>query len=84
MKAKNSPSILRSVLVAIFIFVGVFLVFEYSAISLVVANISHDMKWYLGKDEKIKKYNESLFLAETGDFSGAKSLLFPLLNEKDI
>ncbi len=84
MKTSSSSSIPRSVSSALLIFVGIFLILEYSSISLIFANISHNMDWYFGKDRNIKQYNEALFLAETGDFTWAKSILFPLLNEKTI
>lgn len=70
--------------ITLFLFVLVFAVLEYTNLSLVGANLSHNTDWYLGQDENAKKYNESIFLAERGDFTGAKSVLSPILNEKNL
>lgn len=82
MTIPSSPS--RILNTTLLLFVLVFAVIEYANLSLLGANIAHNMDWYLGQDGNVKKYNESLFLAEKGDFTGAKSVLSPLLNEKNL
>lgn len=53
----------------LFIFVLLFVVLEFTNLSLVFSSIAHNTDWYLGSDENVKKYNESIFLVERGDFT---------------
>lgn len=74
----------RTFIVAFFLLLLIFAVLEYANLSLVFSNITHNANHYIGSDEHAKIYNESVFLAESGDFTGAKSVLSPLLNQQNL
>ena len=42
------------------------------------------MQYYLGHNDSIKSYNTALILAQDNQFQEAKSLLKPLLNQKEL
>jgi len=62
----------------------VFVSFEYENISLFFAAKVQDMRYYLGSDDAIVNYNEAVWLARSSEYNEAKSLLQPILNNRNI
>lgn len=58
--------------------------FERDNLSLVLANRAGDMRYYIGAERSIHNYNEAVSLTQKGQYSEAKSLLQPILNEKTL
>lgn len=75
------PSILSLFLLGICFFLSFSSL--YSQSSLVIANVLNTISYYKWKDHSIERYNEAIFLAKEGDFSGATALLGPLLNDTE-
>lgn len=49
--------------------------------SLLVANIRKNIAYYQGDTSWVTRYNEAIWLAKTGQYAQAKSLIAPLINE---
>ncbi len=68
----------------ILLFTGLCIFWKYDAVesqlSLIIANTRESMAWYHGSSQEIKRYNEAIFMARTGDYPAAESLIAPLIN----
>jgi hypothetical protein len=52
--------------------------------SLIYANLTHDMTHYSGDPAWVTRYNEAIWMASSGRYTDAKTLLAPLLNDTNI
>lgn len=77
----NFRRIIRDFFLFLLISSGIFLILEWKNITFCIANITQDIHYYRGKDDNLRKYNESVYLARSGKFQEAKSLLALTLNE---
>jgi hypothetical protein len=66
--------------IPIFLFVSL----ERVNISLWIASELQNMRYYIGTDDTIRNYNEAVLLLHKSDYSAAKSLLQPILNNKNL
>lgn len=77
-------TIVRTFMLFLGITLSVFSMIEHQNLLLVFAYISKNTSWRWSDHTEIYKYNESLLLAQSGNFLEAKSLLSPLINNPGI
>ena len=72
--------IVRTCMFSLLAAAWMFSMVEYQNLLLVAANISKDIWWYRWGNSEIRRYNESLWLAQSWSLLEAKSLLSPLIH----
>jgi hypothetical protein len=75
---------MQKLLLLICAFLCILVALERDNISLVLANQMGDMHVYIGADKAIANYNEAVSLVASQQYGPAKSLLQPILNEKNL
>lgn len=75
---------LRRLLIFITSFTLCFSILEWKNISLLCANVLHDMHYYGWMTSWLREYNTAQYLIWNKSYTWAKSLLAPLLNVPDI
>lgn len=72
--------ILLLICVPILLFVSL----EHDNISLWIATELQDMDYYIGGDDTVHNYDEAIFLISQQQYTEAKALLQPILNNKNL
>lgn len=75
---------MKTILFLICIPLLVFASLERENLSLLVADKFQDMDYYIGTDIWISNYNEAVLLIRGSQYPEAKSLLQPILNQRDL
>ncbi len=75
---------MKKIFLLISIIASIFVTLEYKNISLLLAHGVGDMRYYVWGDDGIREYNTAQYLIAEKNYTGAKSVLSPLLNQWDI